>query len=67
MGANNLRRLDDEMVNRLKRRAVEDGMTEKTRAFLALSRKLRSQTSGLPQTPAHVLIRGDRDGGHGSA
>ena len=63
MGANNMRGLDDEVVNRLKRRAVKVGLVEKIRAFRDLSHKLRQQTSGLPQTPAHILIREDRDSG----
>ena len=84
MGTVNVRRLDDEVVSRLKRRAaennrslesearhileqaVEDGMAEKIRAFRDLSHKLRRQISGLPQTPAHILIREDRDSEQGS-
>lgn len=82
MGTINVRRLNDEVVERLKRRAadnnrslesearhileqaVEEGMAEKTRAFRELSREARRQTSVHPRTPAHILIREDRDSGH---
>ena len=85
MGTVNVRRLDDEVVGRLKRRAAEnnrslesearhileqaarDGMAEKVRTFRALAKSLREQTEDQPQTPSHVLIREDRDSGHGSA
>ena len=85
MGTVNVRRLDDEVIGRLKRRAADndrslesearrileqaagDGMAERVRGFRALTRNLRRQTGELPQTPSHVLIREDRDSGHGPA
>lgn len=85
MGTVNVRRLDDEVVRRLKRRAAEnnrslesetrhileqaaeDSMTERVRTFRALAKSLREQTEDQPQTPAHILIREDRDCGHGFA
>ena len=83
MATVNVRRLEDEVVRRLKRRAAEnsrslegearhileeaagDDMQRKIRDFRSLAKRLREQTSPLPQTPAHVLIREDRDRGHG--
>ena len=42
-------------------------MAEKRRAFRELSKRLLDQQSGeRPQTPSHILIREDRDSGHGS-
>jgi plasmid stability protein len=85
MGTIHVRRLDDEVVARLKRRAAEnnrslesesrhilkqaaeDGMSEKVRTFRALAKRLRKQTGDQPQTPSHILIREDRDSGHGRA
>ena len=85
MGTVYVRRLDDDVVGRLKRRAAgnnrslesearhileqaaEDGTAEKTRSFAALTKRLRGKTSKAPQTPAQVLIREDRDSGHGPA
>ena len=85
MGTVHVRRLDDEVVRRLKRRAAAnnrslesearhileqaagDDMAERTKTFRDLSRRLRRQTAGLPQTPSHVLVREDRDGGHRDA
>ena len=67
MCTNNVRRLDDEVVNRLKCCAVENGVAGRVKSFRALARSLRERTAAGPQTPAHVLIREDRDGGHGSA
>ena len=82
MATVHVRRLDDDVVRQLKRRAVEnnrslesevrhileqaaeDGMTEKIRAFAALAKRLRRETGDLPQTPAHIFIREDRDSGH---
>ena len=40
-------------------------MTEKLKDFRDLSQQLRQQTGRITQTPAEVLIREDRDGGHG--
>ena len=37
-------------------------MSEKTRAFRALSRRFREETRGRRQTPSEILIRRDRDG-----
>ena len=45
--------------------AVQDGMHEKRRAFLALAERLRRLSEAQPQTPSHLLIREDRDGAHG--
>lgn len=85
MGTVYVRRLDDDVVRRLKRRAAdnnrslesearhileraaEDGMTERTRSFAALAKHLRGKTGDVPQTPAEVLVREDRDSGHGPA
>ena len=42
-------------------------MEEKRRAFREMSKRLLDQQSGeRPQTPSHILIREDRDIGHGS-
>ena len=42
-------------------------MEENRRAFRELSKRLLDQQSGeRPQTPSHILIREDRDSGHGS-
>ena len=83
MATVHVRRLDDEAVRRLKRRAAEnkrslegevrhileqaaeDGMAERVRTFRALAKSLRKRTPDLPQTPSHILIREDRDSGHG--
>ncbi len=85
MGTVYVRRLDDDVVGRLKRRAAgnnrslesearhileqaaEDGMAEKTQTFAALAKRLRGRTGHVRQTPAEVLIREDRDSGHGPA
>ena len=82
MATVHVRRLDDETLNRLKRRAsennrslesearhilrqaVSEGMGERVRAFRTLSRKLRQEQGDPFHTPAHTLIREDRDGGH---
>ena len=37
-------------------------MSEKMRAFRALSRLFREETRGTRQTPSEILIRRDRDG-----
>ena len=80
-----IRQLDDEIIERLERRAAGNGralesevrhileqaagddMEEKRRAFQKLSRKMRELTSDRPHTPSHILIREDRNSGHGSA
>ena len=41
-------------------------MEEKRRAFREMSKRLLDQQSGdRPQPPSHILIREDRDSGHG--
>ena len=40
-------------------------MSEKMRAFRALSRQFREETRGTRQTPSETLIRRDRDGDQG--
>ena len=83
MGTVHVRRLDDEVVERLKRRAAENhrslesevrhileqaaeyGTSEKARRFGDMVKRLRTGTGGHRQTPSHVLIREDRDSGHG--
>ena len=83
MATVSVRRLDDEVVRRLKRRAVENnrslesearhileqaaegGTVEKVTTFRALAEGLRKKTNNRPQTPSHILIREDRDNGHG--
>ena len=45
--------------------AAEDGMAARRAAFLEASDRLRRKTEGRKQTPAEVLIREDRDHGHG--
>lgn len=40
-------------------------MSEKMRAFRALSRRFREETRGTRQTPSEILIRRDRDGEQG--
>ena len=85
MGTVHVRRLDDQVVERLKsraaannrslesearhilERAAEDDMAEKVRAFRDLSERLRKETTSIPQTPSHILIREDRDSGHRDA
>ena len=42
-------------------------MTERVRTFWALAKSLREQTEDQPQTPSHILIKEDRDCGHGFA
>ena len=44
--------------------ATGDEMGQKLRDFRALAKRLREPTTHLPQTPAHVLIREDRDRVH---
>ena len=46
--------------------AVEDDMPEKRASFLALAARLRRGTEGREHTPAEVLIREQRDRGHGA-
>ena len=45
-------------------RAVEDDMSSKRVAFLALAERMRHETEGSAQTPSEVLIRDDREQGH---
>ena len=85
MATLHVRRLDDAVVRRLKRRAVAnhrslesevrhileqvaaDDMAERMRTFRVLSERLRVETEDESQIPSHVLIREDRDQGHGPA
>ncbi len=46
--------------------AAEDDMPEKRASFLALAARLRRGTEGREHTPAEVLIREQRDRGHGA-
>ena len=64
--AENNRSLESE-VRHILEQAAGDGMAEKVRTFRALAKDLRKQANGLPQTPSHVLVRKDRDSGHGPA
>ena len=82
MGTVNVRRLDEEVVRKLKERAaannrslegevrhilelaVEDDMAQRRKEFRELAARARERTKGMPQTPAEVLIREDRDQGH---
>ena len=64
--AGNNRSLEGE-VRHIFEQAAGDDMEEKKRAFLELSKRLLEQQTGdRPQTPSYLLIREDRDGGHGS-
>ena len=83
MATLNVRKLDEDVVVKLKRRAAEnnrslesearhileiaavDNMAEKMRAFRAKARELRKLTRGTNQVPSEVIIREDRDFGHG--
>ena len=83
MATLNVRRLDEEVVEKLKRRAsqnnrslegearhilkkaAEDDMAERMQAFQARARELRKLTRGTSQVPSEVIIREDRDFGHG--
>ena len=63
-----MHRMDDEAIDSLKRRSVEDGMQEKIRAFRELSRRLREQAPDFPQTPSIHPDQGrPRISGHRSA
>ena len=61
--ARNKRSLEGE-VRHILEGAVEDAMSEKRASFLRLATGLRRETEGRAQTPAEVLIREDREGGH---
>ena len=83
MATLNVRKLDEDVVVKLKRRAAEnnrslesearhileiaavDNMAEKMRAFRAKAKALRKLTRGTNQVPSEVIIREDRDFGHG--
>lgn len=85
MATLNVRRLDEEVVAKLKRRAAvnnrslesearhilekaaQDDMAERMKAFRARARELRKLTRGTNQIPSEIIIREDRDFGHGSA
>ena len=57
----------ERVVRNISEQAAGDDMEEKKRAFLELSKRLLDQQSGdRPQTSSHILIREDRDSGHGS-
>ena len=62
--AGNGRTLESE-VRHILEQAAGDDMEEKRRAFRELSKKMRELTSDRPHTPSHILIREDRDSGHG--
>ena len=65
--AGNNRSLESE-VRHILEQAAGDDMEEKRRASRELSRRMREQQTGdRPQTPSQILIREDRDSGHGSA
>ena len=64
--AGNNRSLEGE-VRHIFEQAAGDDMEEKKRAFRELSKRLLDQQSGdRPQTSSHILIREDRDSGHGA-
>ncbi len=83
MATLNVRKLDEGVVEKLKRRAAEnnrslesearhilekateDNMAERMRAFRARARELRKSTRGTRQVPSELIIREDRDFGHG--
>ena len=67
MDTENVNNTDNEAVDQIMDRAVEDDMAEKLRAFRELSEKMRRWTAGTPQTPSEILIREDRDSGHRDA
>ena len=62
--AANDRSLEGEARHILKR-VAEDDMPARRASFLALAARLRRGTEGREHTPAEVLIREDRDRGHG--
>ena len=45
--------------------AVDDDMSARRASFLGLAVRLRRETEGSTQTPSEVLIRDDREHGHG--
>ena len=59
----NNRSLEGE-VRHILQLAINDDMSDKRAAFLALAARLRAQTAGSKQTPAEVLVRADREHGH---
>ena len=64
--AGNNRSLESE-VRHILEQAAGESMEEKRRVFRELSKRLLDQQSGdRPQTSSHILIREDRDSGHGS-
>ena len=64
----NNRSLEGE-VREILERAVEDefSMAEKKRKFRELSEKMLEMTRGTKQTPSEILIREDRETGHGES
>ena len=76
MASLHVRNLDDDLVARLKRRAVRHGRSaeaehreilrqalsgEGERSFWDLAADVRKLTEGTHQTPSKILIREDRD------
>ena len=59
----NSRDVESEIRHILAESSEDDAdMSEKMRAFRALSRQFREETRGTYQTPSEILIRRDRDG-----
>ena len=56
-------------VRKILERAVEDesNIAEKKRKFRDLSGKMLEMTRGTEQTPSEILIREDRETGHGES
>lgn len=66
LAAGNNRSLESE-VRHILEQAAGQKMEERKRAFRVLSKRLlEQQTYDRPQTPAHVIIREDRDSDHGA-
>jgi antitoxin FitA len=76
MASLHVRNVDDEIVNRLKERAVRNGRSaeaehreilrqalaeDKSRSFDELAAQIRKLLEGRKYTPSEVLIREDRD------
>ena len=66
--ARNNRSLEGE-VREILERAVENelNMAERKRKFRELSEKMLEMTRGTKQTPSEILIREDRETGHGES
>ena len=67
LAAQNDRTLESELRGILEKAIANDAeaMAAKRKAFREQSRELLKLTAGKPQIPAEVLIREDRDSGHG--